>query len=101
MSEAALVEVKRALQALMGSADMTQDRLADATGLDQGRISRITNPSNAKNRPTLDELAKIEAACKVKPGYVLGAAGLTTVEGTRAGVRARAAGARRGTSRSS
>lgn len=98
MPDTAVVEIKRAARALMTAAGMTQEAIEAATGIDQSRISRITSETT-RNRPTLYDLLKIEEACGEAPGYLLAAAGLTTIEGTEAGAQARVVGARRGTSR--
>lgn len=92
------MDIKRAARALIAAAGMTQEALELATGIDQGRISRITRDATAQ-RPTLYDLLKIEEACGEAPGYLLAAAGLVSIEGVEAGARARMIGARKGTSR--
>lgn len=94
------MDIKRALRDLIESAGLTQLELQERTGINQGRISRITSP-NTPNRPTLSDLLLIEAACGEAPGFLLAAAGLTSIEGTDAGARARVAASRTRTARSS
>lgn len=79
------MRVANALTAAMSG--HTQKAVAASTGIDQGRISRIMRHDRGES-PTLDEIARIEAAIGVPPGYVLTLAGLVTVEGARLGARA-------------
>lgn len=90
------MDIKRALRALIDATGHTQEGIEALTGIDQGRISKITR-DETRQRPTLYDLLKIEEACGVAPGYVLAAAGLTSIEGTEAGARARVAASRTGT----
>lgn len=92
------MDIKRVLAALIASADLSQEAVEALTGIDQARISRILK-DGSKNRPTLHDVLKIEAACGVEPGYVLAAAGLISIEGVEAGARARVVGARKGIGR--
>lgn len=51
---------------------MTQAELADAVGVDQPTVSKWVKGSR---RPSLEELSRIERACRVPLGFVLRAAG--------------------------
>lgn len=77
----------------------TQIRLAELTGIDQGRLSRILNYSRNES-PTLEEIVRIEAALGLPAGYVLTAAGYVTPAGVKAGARANVVDVRRDNARS-
>lgn len=80
------VELANAIRALMLLRGLSQEALEAASGIDQARISRILNHHAL---PTFDNLRRIEAACDQMAGYLLGAAGLVTVDGVRRGAKAR------------
>lgn len=79
----------QAVAAAIEAAGMTQTAIEDATGIDQGRLSKIIRGVDNR-KPTLEELRKIEAACELPYGYILGFARLVTVEGVRRGAEAAA-----------
>lgn len=84
------MDLARAVGAAIVAADLTQIAVATATGIDQGRISKMIRGADNR-RPTLDELRKIEAACGHPFGYILGFAGLISPEGALRGAKAAAA----------
>lgn len=94
LSDDAVMEIKRALRAMIDVSTKTQEQLEAATGIDQGRISKISNPDQTKNRPTLADILRLEEACGVAPGYVLAAAGLVSPAGVKAGAAARSTAVR-------
>lgn len=71
----------------------TQVALSEATGIPQGRISAIVN-NYRDEKPTLNEMTRIEDAVGLPRGYILGFAGVVTAEGAQRGVEAAAAYAR-------
>lgn len=79
----------QAVAAAIQAAGMTQVAIEDATGIDQGRLSKIVRGVDNR-KPTLEELRKIEAACGLPHGYILGFAGMVTVAGVRRGAEAAA-----------
>lgn len=78
--------------------ETTQTKLAELTGIDQGRLSRILNYSRNET-PTLDEIVRIEVALGLPLGYVLAAAGYVTPAGVKAGARAKVVDVRRDNAR--
>lgn len=65
----------------------TQERLEEATGIPQSRISAIRR--NYRNeRVTLDEAHRIERAIGLPLGFILGFAGVITPEGAKRGAEA-------------
>lgn len=79
--------VSRALTAAMDG--HTQMAVSDATGIDQGRLSRIMRNDRGES-PSLQELMRIEEHLRLPHGYILALAGIVTVEGARRGVEAAA-----------
>lgn len=71
----------------------TQKALEAATGIPQSRISSIRRNYRGE-RPTLDEIVKIERAVGLPIGFILAFAGLATVEGARRGTQASARAAK-------
>lgn len=75
--------VSEALRAAM--VGHTQLAVSAATGIDQGRLSRIMRHDRGES-PSLSELIRIERALGLPAGYILAAAGLVSVEGAQRGV---------------
>lgn len=62
--------------------DFTQKRIEALTGIDQGRLSKIMNPSRPE-RPTLSEIARLEDVIGKRRGYLLTLAGYVSSDGVR------------------
>lgn len=79
----------RAVKATYEVMGWTQIRLADATGIRQGRISAICSNYRGE-QPTYDEIRAIESALGLPLGYFYGFVGLATAEGAQRGAEAAA-----------
>lgn len=85
------MDLGRAVVAAMDG--WTQKALEAATGIPQSRISTIRRGYRGE-RPTLDEIIRIEDAVGLPRGYILGFAGAVTAAGAKRGAEAAARAAR-------